>query len=87
MFTQEFINEEGNKFILIASHSLELTQSVKFSNEYMLARISYGRSQLPPHFRTCRVIYDISGQSLADVVLAENNRALKQVAIMESKHQ
>lgn len=43
MFTQEFINEEGNKFILIASHSLELTQSVKFSNEYMLARISYGR--------------------------------------------
>ncbi|MHA7846580.1 hypothetical protein [Serratia sp. D1N4] len=85
MFTPEFINEERGEFILIANHSLESAESIQFSIEYNLARISYGQSQLPPHIRSCRVVYDIRGQSIPDAVLAQINQALELVAIVEFK--
>lgn len=83
MFTPEFINEERGEFLLVANHNLESPESIQFSIAYNLARISYGLSQLPPHIRTCRVGYDIRGQSIPDVVLTQVNRALEQVAIVE----
>ena len=85
MFTPEFINEERGEFLLIASHSLSSQESIQFSIAFNLARISYGLSQLPPHIRTCRVVYDIRGQSIPEVVLAQVNRALEQVATVEFK--
>lgn len=85
MFTPEFINEERGEFFLVANHSLASPESIQFSIAYNLARISYGLSQLPPHIRTCRVVYDIRGQSIPEVVLTQINRALEQVAIVEFK--
>lgn len=85
MFTPELINEERGEFFLVANHNLASTESIQFSIEYNLARISYGQSQLPPHIQTCRVVYDIRGQSIPDAVLAQVNRALEQVAIVEFK--
>lgn len=85
MFTPEFINEERGEFLLIANQSLTSAESIQFSIAYNLARISYGKNQLPPHIRTCRVVYDTSGQSIPDAVLTQVNRALEQVAIVEFK--
>ncbi|WP_312382407.1 hypothetical protein [Atlantibacter subterraneus] len=85
MFIPEFTNEESGEFILVANHSLTCAESIQFSIKYNLARISYGKCQLPPHIQTCRVIYDIRGQSIPDAVLAQINRALEQVAHVEFK--
>lgn len=83
MFTPEFISEERGEFLLVANHSLASPESVKFSIAFNIARISYGLSQLPSHIQTCRVIYDIRGQSVPDPIISEIGRALEQVAIVE----
>jgi hypothetical protein len=85
MFTAEFINDEHGEFLLVASHSLASPESIKLSIAYNIARISYGLSQLPSHIRTCRVVYDIRGQSIHDHVLAQVRQAFEQVAIVEFK--
>ncbi len=85
MFTPEFINEELGEFILVANHSLASPESIKLSIAYNLARISWGLTQLPPHIRTCRIIYDIRGQSISDQVQAQVRQELEHVAIMEFK--
>ena len=85
MFTPEFINEELGEFILVANHSLASAESIQFSIDYNLARISYGQSQLPPHIRTCRVVYDIRGQTIPDAVFAQIIQSFEKVAIVEFK--
>lgn len=85
MFTPEFVNEELGEFILIANHSMSSAESIQFSIEYNLARISYGKSHLPPHMQTCRIIYDTRGQSIPDAVLTHISQALEHVAIVEFK--
>lgn len=83
MFVPEFVNEERGEFLLVANHSLASEESVQFSIDYNLARISYGQSELPSHIQTCRVIYDIRGQSLPDAVLSRVSQALEKIAIVE----
>lgn len=83
MFIPEFLSEERGEFLLIANHSLESPESVKLSIAFIIARISYGLSQLPSHIQTCRVIYDIRGQSISDPIISQVSRALEQVAIVE----
>ncbi|KAA8673641.1 hypothetical protein C1N60_21150 (plasmid) [Pantoea sp. SGAir0184] len=85
MFVPDFINEVHGEFILVASHSLASPESIKLSIAYNIARISYGLSQLPSHIQTCRVVYDIRGQSISDLVLAQIKEAFEQVAIVEFK--
>jgi len=85
MFVPDFINEVHGEFILVASHSLASPESIKISIAYNIARISYGLSQLPSHIQTCRVVYDIRGQSISDLVLAQIKEAFEQVAIVEFK--
>ena len=83
MFTPEFVNEERGEFLLVANHCLESRESIQLSIAFNLARISYGLSPLPPHIRSCRVVYDIRGQSVSDAVLTRVSQALQQVAIVE----
>lgn len=87
MFTPEFINEERGEFVLVANHSLASPESIRLSIAYNIARISWGLSQLPPHIQTCRVVYDIRGQSIPDQDQAQAQalvrQALEQVAIVE----
>ena len=87
MFTPEFINEERGEFVLVANHSLASPESIRLSIAYNIARISWGLSQLPPHIQTCRVVYDIRGQSIPDQAQAQAQalvrQALEQVAIVE----
>ncbi|MDP9767157.1 hypothetical protein FJP64_04230 [Kosakonia cowanii] len=85
MFTPEFINEERGEFVLVANHSLASPESISLSIAYNIARISWGLSQLPPHIQTCRVVYDIRGQSIPDQAQAQAlvRQALEQVAIVE----
>lgn len=85
MFTPEFINEECGEFILVANHSLASQESIKLSIAYNLARISWGLTQLPPYIRTCRIVYDIRGQSISDQVQAQIRQALEHVAITDFK--
>ena len=83
MFTPEFINEERGEFLLVANHSLESRESIPLSISFNLASISYWLPHLPPHIRSCRVVYDIRGQSVSDAVLTRVSQALQQVAIVE----
>ena len=85
MFTPEFINEERGEFLLVANHALASPESIKLSIAYNIARISWGLSQLPPHIQTCRVVYDIRGQSIPDQVQAHIRQALEQIAMVEFK--
>lgn len=85
MFTPEFINEEQGEFLLIASHSLSSTESIRLSIAYNIARISYGLSQVPSHIQTCRLVYDIRGQSISKLVLDQIKQAFEQLAIVEFK--
>ncbi|KTR90122.1 hypothetical protein [Pantoea dispersa] len=85
MFAPDFINEVHGEFLLVANHSLASPESIKLSIAYNIARISYGLSQLPSHIQTCRVVYDIRGQSISDLVLAQIKEAFEQVAIVEFK--
>lgn len=85
MFTPEFINEECGEFLLVANHALASPESIKLSIAYNIARISWGLSQLPPHIQTCRVVYDIRGQSIPDQVQAQIRQALEQIAMVEFK--
>ncbi|MGJ7975830.1 hypothetical protein ACK2MR_06895 [Providencia hangzhouensis] len=85
MFTPELINEDLGEFILVANHCLASPESIKLSIVYNIARISWGLTQLPPHIRTCRIVYDIRGQSISDQVQAQIRQALEHVAIMEFK--
>jgi len=61
MFTPEFINEERGKFILVANHNLASPESIRLSIAFNITRLSWGLSQLPPHIRTRRSVYDIRG--------------------------
>ena len=85
MFTPEFINEDRGEFLLVANHSLASPESISLSIAYNIARIGWGLTQLPPHIHTCRVVYDIRGQSIPDLVQAQVRKALEQVAIVEFK--
>ena len=85
MFTPEFINEEQGEFLLVASHSLASPESIKLSIAYNIARLSYGLSQVPSHIQTCRNVYDIRGQAISDLVLAQIKQAHEKVAIVEFK--
>ncbi|ALB62465.1 hypothetical protein AFK62_08070 [Cronobacter condimenti 1330] len=85
MFTSDFINEGRGEFIVVANHSLASPESIQLSIAYNIARITYGLSQLPSHIQTCRVVYDIRGQSIPDLVLAQVRQAFEQVAIVEFK--
>ncbi|MCS5991238.1 hypothetical protein LNP02_18900 [Klebsiella variicola subsp. variicola] len=72
-------------FSLVANHALASPESIKLSIAYNIARISWGLSQLPPHIQTCRVVYDIRGQSIPDQVQAQIRQALEQIAMVEFK--
>ncbi|WP_373964027.1 hypothetical protein [Kosakonia sacchari] len=86
MFSPEFINEKRGEFLLVANHSLASPESIRLSIAYNIARISWGLSQLPPHIQTCRVVYDIRGQSISVQVQDQVRQALEQVAIVEFKN-
>ena len=86
MFTPEFINEERGEFLLVANHCLASPESIKCSIAYNIARICWGLSQLPPHIQTCRVVYDIRGQSISVQVQDQVRQALEQVGIVEFKN-
>lgn len=85
MFTPEFINEEQGEFLLVASHSLLSAESIRLSIAYNIARISYGLSQVPSYIQTCRLVYDIRGQSISELVLDQIKQAFEQLAIVEFK--
>ncbi|EGI6329892.1 hypothetical protein ABM36_004260 [Salmonella enterica subsp. enterica serovar Adelaide] len=85
MFTPELINEDRGEFLLVANHDLASPESIRLSIAYNIARIGWGLSHLPPHIRTCRVVYDIRGQSIPDQVQAQVRQALGQIAIVEFK--
>ncbi|MCS3433513.1 hypothetical protein [Klebsiella sp. BIGb0407] len=83
MFTPEFVNEKTGEFALVASHNLESAESVRLSIDYNMARITYGLSQLPPHIRNCRILYDVRFQSFPDSVLDEIKHAFREHATVE----
>jgi len=83
MFTPEFVNEKTGEFVLVANHNLESAEAVQLSIDYNNARITYGLSQLPPHIRHCRVLYDVRFQAFPDSVLDQISHALKERATVE----
>jgi hypothetical protein len=64
VFTPEFVNQELGEYVLVANHSLESHESASMSVAFNLARIQFGQQHLPGSVRSCRVIYDIRGQTV-----------------------
>lgn len=85
MFTPEFVIPDRGECILVANHSLESDEAVQLSIDFVIARIAYGKSHLPPGVRTCRVVYDIRGQQLAEAVTCSIAAALESSAQVEFK--
>lgn len=83
MFTPEFVVPHRGEFVLVANHSLESDEAVRLSIEFVLARIAYGATQLPPEIRVCRVVYDIRGQRVVDAAISSIEKAVEALAQME----
>jgi hypothetical protein len=85
MFTPEFINDTKGEYVFVASHSLESKDAIELSIRYNKARIAFGSKHLPSHIKSCRIIYDIRGQSVADPVINKVTEALGSVCSLEFK--
>ncbi|MEF9676998.1 hypothetical protein ABRQ00_12950 [Pectobacterium aroidearum] len=85
MFTPEFIHEDIGEFILVSNHCLASAEAVSFSIEFNRTRIAYGKSHLPAHIHTCRLIYDIRGQNVPPDVIEKITLALESDAFVEFK--
>ncbi len=85
MFTPEFVNEESGEYLLVASHSLESAQSAHLSLAYNRARVLAGRTHLPARLHTCRIIYDIRGQAVAEETIEQVRQGLCDLARVEFK--
>ena len=85
MFTPELVSEELGEFVLVANHSLESAEAARLSVEYNRARILYGRPHLPSESWKCRLVYDVRGQSVDDLTIAQVRADLCDVATVEFK--
>ncbi|NKA72589.1 hypothetical protein GO285_01456 [Ralstonia solanacearum] len=83
MFTPEFVNEERGEYVLVSNHGLESTESVELSLSYNRARILAGRPHLPARIRTCRIVYDVRGQTVPDETIAQIRLLLSDLALVE----
>ncbi len=84
MFTPELINEERGEFIPCGQPQfgiigIDKTQYCIQYCQNMLGTIAAATARA----KTCRVVYDIRGQSIPDQVQAQVRQALEQVAIVE----
>ncbi|MBC3919411.1 hypothetical protein H8L32_18110 [Undibacterium sp. CY18W] len=85
MFTPEFIDLSKNEYVLLANHNLENQDAINLSVQYNKARIAFGAKHLPPHMKSCRIIYDIRGQSISDLAINEIILALAALCTVEFK--
>ncbi|MFZ6759601.1 hypothetical protein ACO0K9_20535 [Undibacterium sp. Ji50W] len=85
MFTPEFINYAKNEYVLFANHNLENQDAINLSVQYNKARIAFGATHLPPHMKSCRIIYDIRGQSVSSLAIDEIIQALAALCTVEFK--
>lgn len=83
MFTPEFINDARREVVLVANHSLESDEAVQMSVKFNEARVKFGRHHLPAGDWTIRLIYDVRGQSIADVRLDQVSKTLSGLATVE----
>lgn len=85
MFTPEFISDSKGEYVFVASHSLENQEAVELSVRYNKARIAFGSKHLPQHIKSCRIVYDIRGQSVPDLTIKNITEALGAVCTLEFK--
>lgn len=85
MFTPEFVNNERGEYVLVANHALESAEAVDLSIQYNKARIAFAAKHLPRHFRQCRLIYDIRGQSVSEAVIGKVKETLGAICTLEFK--
>ncbi len=85
MFTPEFINHSKKEYVLVASHSLENQEAINLSVQYNKARIDFGNKHLPEHITSCRLIYDIRGQSVSDETIEVVRLAFGAICTVEFK--
>lgn len=85
MFTPEFISEDRGEFILVANHNLESDESVQASIKFNKARMAFGISNLPEHLQSCRLIYDIRGQVVSEIITSNVKQALEKHCCLEFK--
>jgi hypothetical protein len=83
MFTPEFINSDIGAFILVANHSLESDEATRNSISYNKTRIAYGRKHLPAQVKSCRLIYDIRGQTISETNIDKVKQALESLCSLE----
>ncbi len=83
MFIPEFLSRETGTFVLVASHRIETPEGLQLSIAFSKARIACGMSEVPDWLHTCRVVYDIRGQTVPDASVAELQHALSGVCNLE----
>jgi len=85
LFVPEFVLEDRGEFVFVANHNLESPETILLSVKYNAARIAFGKTQLPPHIQSCRMIYDIRGQVVSQEVIESVREALEGNCSLEFK--
>jgi hypothetical protein len=62
MFTPELVTADS--YILIHNHSLETPRGVEFALKFTVARVSFGRANLPASDMKIKLYFDVRGQTL-----------------------
>ena len=83
--TPEFIDEKNGKFILVHNHGLDPRENVTLSIAFTMARIEQMHQNLPEHLETAHVVYDLSGQVIAQKVIQLLRKKLSPICKLELK--
>ncbi|MCI1301283.1 hypothetical protein [Acetobacter sp.] len=62
MFTPELVTADS--YILVHNHSLETPRAVEFALKFTVARVSFGRANLPTSDMKIKLYFDVRGQTL-----------------------
>ena len=79
MFNPELTNEEEGTFTLMANHAVEDPKARQLSIDYNLARIRYGKTQLPERISKCILVYDLRGQRVDPAAISSLKSAFAHI--------
>jgi hypothetical protein len=79
VFTPELTDEEAGTFTLMANHAIADPKACQLSIEYNLARIRFGKTQLPAQISKCILVYDLRGQRVEPAVVASLKTAFAHI--------
>jgi hypothetical protein len=83
MFTPEFVSNDQTEYVLVSNHNLSTDDHIHTSINFNLARIAFGKANLPKNFSKCKLIYDVRGQFIDDLKSKSIENDFAGLAIVE----